>query len=276
MTETTGDRDNVSSELVTETFTVGVEGATLAGEARGGKPELVLLHGFGGEMHDWDRLWKALPPNQPMLRYDLRGFGRSFTQDRPFRHADDLLHMLDVRGVEQIAVAGVSAGGGFALNFALSHPDRVTRLVLISPHVLAWEMSDEWKALWGVITSAARSGDMSRARRLWWEHPLFEITRSGDAADELKRGIDAYHGHQWIKDYQLDELPDVDRLHSLSMPTLLLSGEHDMPDLRLIADVLEAAAPGVARVDCAGAGHMLHLERAQTVARAMEEFLGWN
>lgn len=255
-------------------FTVAVEGALLSGETRGSDPALVFVHGMAGERHDWDRLCAALPADLPLLRYDLRGFGASEAQDGvAFSHADDLLALLDSQGIEQAALVGLSMGGGVALNFALTHPGRVSRLILISAAMVGWEWSAQWKALWRGVADAARAGDMALARERWWLHPMFAQVRGGPAGRELRRAIEAYHGRQWIRDGQRAELPDMERLHTLAVPTLLLTGEHDVPDIRLIADVIAAAAPEVMRIDYAGAGHMLHLERAKEVAEAIARFL---
>ncbi len=251
-------------------FAVPVEGGTLSGEARGETPALCFVHGMGGSRNDWDRVLGELPAELPALRHDLRGFGESAAVEGvPFSHADDLLALLDARGIARTALCGLSMGGGIALNFALSHPDRVSRLILISPAMVGWEWSDEWKSLWRTVADAARAGDMTLARERWWMHPMFAVVRQGDAADELRRAIDAYHGRQWIRDDQRDEMPDIERLHDLAMPTLLLTGEHDVADIRLIADVLEGAAPNVTRTDFSGAGHMLQLERPREAARAI-------
>jgi pimeloyl-ACP methyl ester carboxylesterase len=254
-------------------FTVTVEGATLAGERSGeglDRPgPLVLLHGMAGERQDWNRLLAALPQAYPVLRYDLRGFGQSPSDDREYSHTDALLALLDAQGIERAPLLGLSMGGGVALNFALSHPDRVSRLILISPAMVGWEWSAEWKALWRGVCQAARDGDMALARERWWQHPMFAVVRQSEVADELRHAIASYHGSQWIRDSQRDELPDVDRLHTLAMPLLLLTGEHDVADIRLIADVIAAAAPDVWRIDYAGAGHMLHIERPGEVAAAI-------
>jgi len=268
-----------SHQAMTGAFTVPVEGAVLCGETRAGatggaKSPLVLVHGMAGERHDWDRLCNALPSSLATLRYDLRGFGASVTQqDTGFSHAEDLLALFDALGIDRAPLAGLSMGGGIALNFALNHPERVSRLVLISPAMIGWEWSEEWRAIWRGITGAARSGDMALARERWWNHPIFATARQSDAAGELRRSIGAYHGRQWVRDYQRDALPDMERLHQLAMPTLLLTGELDQPDLRLIGDVIESAAPNVRRIDYPGAGHMLHLERTAEVARAIADFL---
>ena len=255
---------------MTGAFTVDVEGATLAGERIGAdSPPLVLIHGMAGERGDWDRLLAALPADYPILRYDLRGFGLSPSDDREYSHSDDLLAVLDALGIECAAVLGLSMGGGVALNFALSHPTRVSRLILISPAIVGWEWSAGWKGLWHEVSRAARDGDLARARERWFQHPMFAVVRESAAAEDLRHAIDAYHGRQWIRDPQRMELPDLERLHTLAMPALLLTGERDVADMRLIADVIAGAAPQVRRIDFVGAGHMLHIERPTEVAAAI-------
>lgn len=251
-------------------FSVAVEGATICGETRGESPALVLLHGLGGSRATWDRVVAALPPDLALLRYDLRGFGASsMDEEVEFSHADDLLAVLDSQGIGKATVVGLSLGGATAINFAIGHPERVERLIVVSPALVGWEWSEEWRERWRAISRAARGGDMAEARRLWWEHPLFETTRASDAADELRRSIDAYSGRVWVKDPQRRAMPDVERLHLVEAPALLLTGELDLPDFRLIADLLEASVPGIARADFEGAGHMLPLERAEEVAAAL-------
>ena len=255
-------------------FAVTVEGDTLTGERRGqGATPLVLVHGLAGCRTDWDRLVAALPAGLPVIRYDLRGFGASIAQEGlPFSHAEDLLALLDALAIDRTIPVGLSMGGGVALNFALSHPERVARLALLSPAIVGWEWSDEWKALWRDVAAPAREGDMALARERWWQHPMFAGIRDSDAAEEFRQAITRYDGRQWVRDDQRAELPDVDRLHELVRSTLLLTGSEDVPDLRLIADVIEALAPDITRVDFAGAGHMLHFERTRDVAAALAAF----
>jgi pimeloyl-ACP methyl ester carboxylesterase len=146
-------------------FTVAVEGAVLSGEASGAGPPLIFVHGMAGDRHDWDKLIAALPHGLATLRYDLRGFGSSEAQEgAQFSHSDDLLALMDALGIAQASLIGLSMGGGVALNFALSHPERVSRLILISPAMTGWESSDEWKALWRGVAHPARAGDLALAR----------------------------------------------------------------------------------------------------------------
>ena len=257
--------------------TISLPDVALSLEACGRGSALVLVHGFGGDRSTWDGAWKALGRDRRLLRYDLRGFGQSIERDdQTFSHARDLEALLDAMGIRRCDLVGVSMGGAVALNFALDRPARVRRLVLVSPGLVAWDWSEDWRALWRPIVEAAVSGDLAQARELWWTHPLFETTRSTPAAAELlRKSILSYSGRHWVEgDRQEPALPDLDRLHLLAAPTLLLTGSRDLDDFRLIAGLIEAAAPDLRRKDYAGAGHLLHLEQPKAFNRDVLAFLG--
>jgi pimeloyl-ACP methyl ester carboxylesterase len=207
------------------------------------------------------------------LRYDQRGFGQSPLPPGPYTHAEDLLAILDALAMDRCDLVGVSQGGAVALNFALDHPARVRRLVLISPGLIGWDWSSGWRALWRPIVSCAREGRMAEARRLWWQHPLFATTRMTAAGTALRESIERYSGAHWLRDEHRPQLPDLERLHGLLAPTLLLSGALDLEDFRLMAGLIEAAAPAVRRVDEPALGHLVHLEDPRGTARRITEFL---
>lgn len=241
---------------------------------RGDEPRAVFLHGFGTDLHTWDGLWDSMGNTLPALRYDLRGFGQSVAREEGgFTHAGDLLCLLDTVGLDAIDLVGVSMGGSIALNFTLEHPQRVRRLVLISPGLVAWEWSDEWQSLWQPIVEHARAGALQAARRLWWEHPLFASTRRSPGGPALFESIMRFAGDQWVEDRHRPMYPDVERIYQLGTPTLLLTGGRDMADFRLIAELLEASAGNMRRIDHAERGHLLHLEDPATCAAEILSFL---
>lgn len=255
---------------------VDVGGARLFAESAGEGPPLVLVHGLASDHGAWDDVVGALVRRRRVIRYDLRGYGRSSDPERRrFRHAEDLGAVLDAFGVERADVAGASMGGSIALNFALDQPGRVRRLVLSSPGMVAWDWSEAWRAAFAEMLVAAQAGDMPRARELWIAHPLFATTRAVPAAAaRLRAETQAYSGAHWAHgDNEALQMPDIDRLPFLQAPTLLLSGSEDLPDFRLIADLIEGAAPDVRRIDYAGAGHLLHYERPEAFVRDLVAFV---
>jgi 4,5:9,10-diseco-3-hydroxy-5,9,17-trioxoandrosta-1(10),2-diene-4-oate hydrolase len=107
---------------------------------RGGGLPLVMLHGGGPGASAWSNFGSALPRFAAEFRtllVDQPGFGGS---DRPpvegnyYRHAaDHVVALLDELGIDRVHLLGNSLGGGTAMRLALSHPDRVGRLVLMGP-----------------------------------------------------------------------------------------------------------------------------------------------
>jgi len=246
----------------------------LHAEEQGEGPCAVFVHGFGGDFCSWDGLWPLLQPGRRLLRYDLRGFGRSVAMSgERFTHTGDLVTLLAGRSIARCDLIGVSMGGGLALSFALDHPDIVRSLTLISPQISGWEWSEPWRAEWAKITGLARAGRVEEAKELWWLHPLFESTRGGPAGAKLRQEIEAFAGRQWVRDDHAMVLPDIERLHELAVPTLLLSGGLDVAEFRLMADIIEVGAETVRRIDIEGAGHMLHMEVPELCARHIDEFL---
>jgi pimeloyl-ACP methyl ester carboxylesterase len=243
-------------------------------DRRGSRPRAVFLHGFGDDLHSWDSVWAVLDESLAALRYDLRGFGASVCRQHvPFKHADDLLAILDALAIERCDLIGVSMGGSIALNFTLDHPGRVGNLVLISPNLVAWEWSESWLKSWQPIVDRARAGALDEARRLWWEHPLFRTTRASAAGPALFDSIMRFSGEQWLHDHHEPMLPDVERLHLLATRTLLLTGGRDLEDYRLIADLIEASAGDLRRIDDPERGHLLHLEDPARCAARIAAFL---
>jgi pimeloyl-ACP methyl ester carboxylesterase len=250
-------------------ITVRIPGAQLHVECSPEKPVAVFVHGLSGDLHTWDALWN---PATPALRYDLRDHGRSAAElGISFNHASDLLHLLDALDIERCHLVGASMGGSIALNFALEYPERLSRLVLISPGIVGWEWSEAWRALWRPIAAHAHAGRLDEARELWWQHPLFASTRRSPAAETLHGSITRFGCQPWIRDDHEPLMPDLERVHTLRMPTLLMSGGLDLDDFKLIADLIEASAGDVIeRVDFPGCGHLIHLEAPQACAALID------
>ena len=111
-----------------------------AGEGGDGKLPLVMLHGGGPGASSWSNFGPAMPrfaASYRTLAVDQPGFGGS---DKPpvvgnyYRFAaDHVLALLDELGIGRVHLLGNSLGGGTAMRLALSHPDRVGRLVLMGP-----------------------------------------------------------------------------------------------------------------------------------------------
>ena len=103
---------------------------------RGG-PTVILLHGFGSSLETWEPWAQTLSASHRVIRFDLPGFGLTGadpTGDYSDARAEKVLAaLIDRLGVARADLIGNSLGGKIAWNFAAAYPDRVRRLVLVSP-----------------------------------------------------------------------------------------------------------------------------------------------
>lgn len=260
-----------------ESGIAAIAGTHLYYEWVGSGPALVLIHGFSGDCHMWDEQVAIWAQTFRVIRYDLRGHGRSdMPALEPYSHAGDLEALLDYLGVARAHVVGISMGGWIATHFALTRPQRVEALVLLSPALIGWEWTPEWKTLWSAIAAQAVSGGVAAAKQLWLQHPMFAIARMDPAkAAKLDTMIEGYSGWHWLnRDLQevIDE-PDMERLDRIEAATLIIGGAADFVDFLLIADILRDNIPEAKLLRLAGVGHLVNIEAAMPVAAAVTEFL---
>lgn len=102
----------------------------------GETPPIVLMHGFPDDHHIYDRLSPLL--NQRTIAFDFLGYGQSSRPEgRTFARSDrqrDLTAVIDALELDQVVLVGHDASGPEAIEWALEHPDRVTRLVLLNTY----------------------------------------------------------------------------------------------------------------------------------------------
>ena len=118
---------------------VDVAGVRLHVRDDGGRasPALIMIHGFGSSLQTWEPWAKALSPDFRVIRFDLPGSGLS-APDPTGDYSDArsvalVLALMDRLHLERATLIGNSIGGRIAWRFAAAHPERVDKLVLISP-----------------------------------------------------------------------------------------------------------------------------------------------
>lgn len=253
-----------------------VNGTDLYYEEAGAGPAVMLIHGFTLDTRMWDDQFPALAQRYRVIRYDLRGFGRSAPPDGPYSHVEDLRALLDQRGIARASLVGLSKGGGVALDFALTYPERVTALALLDTILGGHAWSAEGSARDALVWQEAARGGIAAAKASWLAHPLFApAMRRPAVAARLHAIIGDYSGWHFVNPNPEQGIspPAAERLHALSAPTLALVGEHDLPDFLAIAERIGREAPQARAVIVPDAGHMVNMEAPAAVNRALLAFL---
>jgi 3-oxoadipate enol-lactonase len=262
--------------MTTHTGFAPTNGTSLYYEISGDGDPIVLLHGFSFNHRMWDDQLDALAERYMVVRYDLRGFGRSAPSEESYTHADDLKALLDHLGIEHTALMGLSLGGGAVINFSVIHPDRVRALIAVDPSLGGFPWSQEFITAQGALRAIAREDGVEEARERWLSFPLFEpALKSPVAAPRLRSLIGDYSGWHWInRDTGRPFTPPaIERLDEITAPTLIIVGERDTPDFYDIAETLVQAIPNARKKILAGAGHMANLEQPERFNELVLQFL---
>jgi pimeloyl-ACP methyl ester carboxylesterase len=222
----------------------------------------------------WAAQIAALESRFRVVRYDLRGHGKSEGPSAPYAPHEDLRSVLDALAIEKATLIGLSAGATIATDFAIAYPGRVVRIVLASPglsgHVpstpLTWTQP---------VFQAAGAGDPEKAARLWAETPIMalrnDLTASSTVSDLVMSNVRLWTYR--TNPAQPLRPPAIGRLSEVKCPALVILGEQDLPHIKEIAEILVKGIPRATLVTIPRAGHMANFDARDAFNRAVESFL---
>ena len=244
-------------------------------------PAVILIHGFGSSLDTWEPWAKALSGKYRVIRFDLPGFGLTgpdptgdYTDTREIKILVDLMDQL---GVQRASLIGNSLGGRIAWNFAALHPDRVARLVLVSPDGFAspgfqYGVAPKTPLMMRALPYVAPRGLLKANLAAAYANPkhLSEatLTRYRDMmlAPGVRPAILARMGQVILRD-------PAPTLAHIQTPTLLLWGEQDhMIPIANAADYLKDL-PHATLVRLPNLGHVPFEEDPAASLVPVERFL---
>src|SRR4051794_1767205 len=257
-----------------------VPGSVLAADRwPGGGAAVVLLHAGVCDRRCWREVGERLAAEGlDVVSYDRRGFGEVPPADRPFRHVDDLLAVLDAVSPDAPAwLVGSSMGGGGALDAAPAAPGGVAGLVLLAPTLSGDAEPDDAAVIAATnglaerIDAAWTAGDLDTCNRLevhlWLDGPAAPEGRVGgaprDLALEMNRVVLANGEPETERPSDSDA---ANRLSEVTLPVIVACGDLDVPlKVRRCAE-LAAGLPDATLHTLRGRAHLPYLEAADEVA----------
>ncbi|RME17519.1 MAG: alpha/beta hydrolase [Bdellovibrio sp.] len=249
---------------------------------------MVFLHGLMGSLSNWRRIIKELESEFEILAYDQRGHGKSFrppTGYAPMDYAKDLIELLDDLKWKEVFLVGHSMGGRNAIQAAALVPHRIKKLVIedISPRgdekglqkiqFLLSQVPVPFPSreaartyLFGPFEKEVLKGD-SHA------HVLAQFFYSNIITDETGRADWRFYKEGILESARMGREVDLwPTYEALSMPILIIRGEHSKDLTREEAQKMLQKQPRAQLVEVKGAGHWVHFDRPKEFIQAIADF----
>ena len=242
----------------------------------GSGPVVVLLHGLGGNSTNWAFNTPALAQKFRVVVPDQVGFGGS---DKPLinyrvgTYVDFLDKFLSELKVERATLVGNSMGGWVAAAYALKHPTKVDKLVLVDAAGFAPPKEFDLNALAGLNPSTR--DEMKRLAGLVFYNPMFKSDAAIDVllAQRLSAG-DGYTIQRLVESiHRADDMLDG-RLGGIKQPVLLVWGREDgLTPLAREGERFKRELPAAQLIVFDQCGHVPQVEKAAEFNAAVLKFL---
>jgi pimeloyl-ACP methyl ester carboxylesterase len=255
-----------------------INGARIHYEREGEGLPVVFLHAGVADSRMWQPQMRAFAGQFDCIAPDMRGFGKSALPPESWSPVADVLDLIDHLGLKPVHLVGCSMGGGVAIDFAIEHGERISKLVLVGPGVGGVEFGGKYPELFAAMEAAEKAGDHEGIReadaRLWLDGPRRPAGYVKDPIRklffEMNDNFDSDFGSAPI---QHIDPPAAERLHEITAPTLVLAGDEDAPPIFDAVDLLMERVPHARKAVIHDAAHLPNLEHPDEFNRIVLEFL---
>jgi pimeloyl-ACP methyl ester carboxylesterase len=222
----------------------------------------------------WNSQAAALRSNFRVVCFDRRGFGLSSGHPSIDRDCEDVEALRRHLALGRVALVGMSQGARAVMKFAVAAPHTVSCVVLDGPPDLFDTDSADFEAL-GHCSVLARTEGLDAFRREWLNHPMLRLrTRDPSPHRALRCMIERYPGKDLTASTATsDSGLQARHLASFETPSLIITGEYDLPERIAAADILAGRLPRSERATIADAGHLPNLDNPGPYNAILRAFL---
>jgi 3-oxoadipate enol-lactonase len=256
-----------------ESRNLAVEGGSVFCEVVGTGRPCVLSHDSTLHRETWDAQFPSLSDAHRVVRWDRRGYGRSAASTGAYCSVDDLVCVVESLADSPAVVIGCSSGSLLSLHCALDRPDLVSALVLVGPVVSGLDFTEHMLSRGGFWSGAVTTLDGEIA--YWSEVDPWIVAPRNIEARKRVADLLAANPHN-LEPKPLERSPQpvaLRRLSGITVPTLIIVGEHDIPDVHAHAGALEAGVRGARRQVLTDSGHLPQLEVPNAFNRSVRDFV---
>jgi len=251
-------------------------------EQKGEGTLIIFLHGGYCDTRAWDYQFDEFAKNYHVIRFDLRGFGKSSVPDttKPYQFVDDLVALMDYLNIEKAVIVGHSMGGVPAFKLAYNYPEKVLALVLLEsgPYHKGMFANEDAKVLAqvGKVDEIGKKEGAEAAKKAFLNINLLKPALKNPLSKKILTDMTMdYSGWNWVNKvtWQPGPVRDLNEYSQMNVPTLICLGELSLPFYHRTMYEINQALPNSKLVEISHSGHMIQLENPKEFNKVLKNFL---
>lgn len=242
-------------------------------ETAGKGSTLIFIHDGLVHREIWDDQFFFFSQNHKVIRYDRRGYGKSSAATGYYSNIEDLNSLFTHLKIDKACLISMSSGGRLAIDFTLEYPNKVTALVLVGAIVRGFPFTLHFYNRGGHLPADLK--DIQQRGIYYTSDDPYEIySENISAKKKVLRLLRLYprKGHGPTK-----RIPQarraIYRLNEIRIPTLILIGEFDIPDVHAHAGAINAGIANSKRDIILKSGHLIPIEQPEIFNKRVQKFL---
>ena len=260
-----------------------IDNAKIYYETAGKGIPLVMIHAGVADSRQWNNEFTYFAQSYQVIRYDMRGYGKSEPVDGEFSHMSDLVSLLDALEIHgPLILMGCSMGGGMAMDFALTHPARAKALIMVGAGPSGLELDVATPSKFTDAEKAFEAGDLDLVAEIETQIWFDGMHRTPEQVNQAMRKL-LYEMNRIALSHEVKQLgkrlpntqtPAFDRLANLDIPVLVIVGAHDTPYILAAADYMTEKIQSARKVIIEDAAHLPNMDQPDEFQGIVKDFLG--
>jgi pimeloyl-ACP methyl ester carboxylesterase len=259
-----------------------IDNAKIYYEVTGKGLPLVMIHAGVADSRQWNNEFTNFAHSYQVVRYDMRGYGKSDPVDGEFSHMSDLVSLLDALEIhEPIVIMGCSMGGSLAMDFALTHPSRAKAIIMVDAGPSGLKLDVPTPSKFADAEKAFDAGNLDLVAEIETQIWFDGIDRTPAQVNPAMRRL-LYEMNRLALSHEVKQLgkrqpntqtPAFNRLGNLKQPVLVIVGAHDTAYILAAADYMTEKIPSARKAIIEDAAHLPNMDQPHEFQGIVKNFL---
>jgi pimeloyl-ACP methyl ester carboxylesterase len=241
-----------------------------------------MIHAGVADSRQWNNEFEYFAKGYQVIRYDMRGYGKSEPVEGEFSLMSDLETVLAALNINEPAIImGCSMGGGLAMDFALTHPSQMKALIMVDSGPSGLELDVPTPEKFAEAEKAYEDRDWDLLAEVETQIWFDGADRTPEQVDQTLRKL-AYEMNRNALDHEAKglgkrmpntESPAFDRLTDLNVPVLVIVGAHDTPYILAASEYMIEKIPKVKKAVIKVGAHLPNMDQPDEFQKIVGSFL---